>query len=204
MDACTSGKALANSNELFRLSLNDELSSRYLAAHEKTLCSIRIDALQALQIVCGIQYRNKQRAVPCLPHAFQSCKYPCSADKDGWDRTLVPNSTPIWPVGLLLYGVWCIPLRIAAVWIVEVPAMRTFPLLKASAFLRHRTCSGHQFPSCTTREWPVCPDGQCTRHSVCGACLLWGNGEECHPRGLFQGQDHVGQARHGKYGENHS
>ena len=60
MDACTSGKALANSNELFRLSLNDELSSRYLAAHEKTLCSIRIDALQALQIVCGIQYRNKR------------------------------------------------------------------------------------------------------------------------------------------------
>ena len=64
MDACASGKAFADGYRLFRLPLNDELSSRYLAAHEKTLCSIRIDALQTLQIVCGIHNRNKQRAVP--------------------------------------------------------------------------------------------------------------------------------------------
>ena len=73
MDTCACGKPLTNGNGLFRLPLNDELSSRYLAAHEKTLCSIRIDALQTLQIVCGIHNRNKQRAVPCLPYAFQSC-----------------------------------------------------------------------------------------------------------------------------------
>ena len=72
MDACASGKAFADGYRLFRLPLNDELSSRYLAANEETLGSIRVDALQTLQIICGIQNGNKQRTVPCLPYAFQS------------------------------------------------------------------------------------------------------------------------------------
>ena len=53
VDTCARSKPLTNGNRLFRLPLNDELPSRYLAAHKKTFCSIGIDALQTLQIVCG-------------------------------------------------------------------------------------------------------------------------------------------------------
>lgn len=135
--------------------------------------------------------------VVCLP----KLECPCGADRGGWRRTFVLNSILVRPVGPPPHGVWRTPLRVAAVWTVGVPATPKVQTRKASAFLRRRTCPGHQFPSCTTREWPVCPDGRYTRRSACRVYRLWGSVEDCRQQGFLQEQGHAGQAHHGKYGE---
>ena len=107
----------------------------------------------------------------CLPKP----ECPCGADRDDWRRTFVPSSIPVWPVELLQHGVRHIPLRVAAVWSVDVPAMRKVQTRKAFAFLLCRTCPVHHFPSCTTRAWQEGQHARCMRRSVYAAWSGWDN-----------------------------